>query len=500
MRANLATLVLVPLLMVSTAVARSVPQERWLEARSAHFVVLTDASEKDGRRLASEFERMRVVFHTLFPTQVDKSDPPIVVVALKNQEGMQALEPESYLGKGKIDLSGLFLRAGDKNYILVRLDAEQERPFANVYHEYTHYMLRKAEWLPLWLNEGLAQFYENTDIDGKNAWLGQANVQELRLLNRNSLLPIATLLTVDARSPSYHEEEKGSIFYAESWALTHFLIVSDRLQGTHRMHQYTESLAAGEDAVTAAQHAFGDLDKLQQALSEYVAQQKFMYFMMPAALAGEDAALEVRHVSTADANAVRADVMLYTRRTKEAEALVDDVLRDDPNVALAHETMGNLRYREGDMEGAKKWYREAAELDPHSFLAQYDYASTALRSGSADEDGAIETSLRQTIVLNPGFAPAYDVLAMFYAARHRNLDEAQMLIGRAIELEPSQLIHWLNYSEVLAEQRQYVEAVSVLQGAMRVAKTQIEIETVEARIARMEHYQTAVARMVGAGR
>jgi tetratricopeptide (TPR) repeat protein len=499
MRTNLAGLVLMPLLMASTAGARAAPTERWLEARSTHFVVLTDSSEKEACRLANEFERMHLVFHTLFPTRGDNSDPPVVVVALKDQKGMQALEPESYLGKGQVDLSGFFLRATDKNYILVRLDAQQEHAFASVYHEYTHYMLRKAGWLPLWLNEGLAQFYENTDIDGKNAWLGQANAQELRLLNRNDLLPIAALLAIDARSPYYHEEEKGSIFYAESWALTHFLIVSDRLQGTHRMREYALSLAEGEDAVIAAQHAFGDLDQLQRGLSEYVAQRKFMYFMMPAVLTAQDAALQVRPVSRAEADAVRADVLLYTRRMKDAQRLVDAVLRDDPEVALAHETMGNLRLREGDLEGAKGWYREAVNLDPHSYLAHYDYAAMALRSGSKDEDEAIESSLRQSIALNPEFAPADDALAMFYVARHRELDEAQRLIVRAIELEPSQLIHRLNCSEVLAEQRQYADALDVLQEAMRVARTQIEIETVQSRIARIERYQTAMARAVGEG-
>jgi tetratricopeptide (TPR) repeat protein len=500
MRIEVAGLVLLPVLMLTSAAgARGPAAERWLQARSTHFVVLTDSSEKDARRLACEFERMHLVFHTLFPTKGDDSDPPIVVVALKDRKGMQSLEPEAYLGKGRIDLSGFFLRAEDKNYILVRLDAPEEHAFANVYHEYTHYMLRKAEWLPLWLNEGLAQFYENTDIDGKNAWVGQANAKELRLLNRNDLLPIATLLAIDVRSPYYHEEEKGSIFYAESWALTHFLIVSDRLQGTHRMRDYSEALAQGADAVAAAQHAFGDLDRLQQALGEYVAQQKFMYFMMPAALTAREAALDVRPVSTAEADAVRADVLLYTRRTSEAQTLLDAVLRDDPGVALAHETMGNLRYREGDVAGAKRWFREAVDLNSQSYLAHYYYAAMALRSQSVGEDEAIEASLRKSIALNPEFAPAYDALAMFYAARHRKLDEAQMLIVRAIELEPSQLIHRLNCSEVLAEQRQYADALDVLQESMHVARTQIEIETVQDRIARVERFQTAMYRTVGQG-
>ncbi len=89
---------------------------------------------------------------------------------------MQALEPAAYLAKNQIDLSGFFLRSPDKSYILVRLDAEQQHAYSTVYHEYTHFMLRKASaWLPLWLNEGLAQFYENTEMDDKTAWLGEAN-------------------------------------------------------------------------------------------------------------------------------------------------------------------------------------------------------------------------------------------------------------------------------------------------------------------------------------
>src|ERR1019366_5383888 len=131
-------------------------------------------------------------------------------------------------------------------------------------------------------------------------------------------LPIATLLAVDSTSPYYHDEQKGSAFYAESWALTHCLIVSDRIEGTHRIHDYAQLLAQGQDAVTAAQHAFGDLDKLQDALSTYVMQRKFMYFMMPAALTAQDATFDVQPVSAAQVDAVRPEVLVYTERRKEA--------------------------------------------------------------------------------------------------------------------------------------------------------------------------------------
>ena len=142
--------------------------DHWFEVRSPNFVVLTDSNEKQGLRIASQFERMRAVLHLLMPTASDSAGSPIIVLALKDKKAMQTLEPESYLAKGQIDLAGLFMRAPDKNYILLRLDAQGAHPFATVYHEYTHYLMRDAgEWLPLWLNEGLAEFAQNTDIQKK---------------------------------------------------------------------------------------------------------------------------------------------------------------------------------------------------------------------------------------------------------------------------------------------------------------------------------------------
>jgi tetratricopeptide (TPR) repeat protein len=465
-----------------------------LEARSTHFIVMTNASERSARHLASQFERMHAVFHALLPTEGDAADPPIVVLALKDRKDMQALEPEAYLGKSQIDLAGFFLRGPEKNYILVRLDAPQEHAFANVYHEYTHYMLRKADgWLPLWLNEGLAQFYENTDIDDKTAWLGQSNAEALHCLRINDLLPIATLLAIDSKSPYYHDEQKGSIFYAESWALTHYLIVLDRTTESHHVHDYAQAVAQGEDAVTAARQSFGDLDKLQEALSAYVQRRNFLYFMMPAELTANDAAFDVQPLPNSSADAVRADVLLHTGRTIEAKMLLDAVLRDAPNNALAHESMGLLRYRGGDIAGAKKWFGEAIGLDEGNYLAHYYYAAAALHGGGSGEDEAVEANLRKSIELNPEFAPGYDSLAIFFAMRHRRLDEARTLSLRAVELEPSRLSFRIDCAYVLTEQKQFAEAIGVLQTALRLARTPQEIAAVQTPLARLEKYQTALA-------
>src|SRR5271167_4341321 len=250
--------------------------ENWLEVRSAHFVVLSDSSEKQARHVADQFERMRAVFQDRFPHASIDPGTPIVVLAIKDEKGFRALEPEAYLGKGKVDLAGLFLPALDKNYVLMRLDAPGEHPYAIVYHEYTHLLNRKAsDWLPLWLNEGLAEFYQTTEISDKEVLVGEPSAENRLLLLRNHLLPLPTLFAVDSTSPYYHEENKGSIFYAESWALTHYLTIKDDHENTHRLTDYVKLVSENVDAVTAATRAFGDLKLLQTALEQYIRQGIF---------------------------------------------------------------------------------------------------------------------------------------------------------------------------------------------------------------------------------
>jgi tetratricopeptide (TPR) repeat protein len=489
------TIALLFLLAGSLSASARDSVDHWFEVRTPHFVVLTDTSEKQGLRVAAQFERMRAVFHILLPSASDSAGSPVIVLALKDRKAFQTLEPEAYLAKGQMDLAGFFMKAPDKNYILMRVDAQGEHPFATIYHEYTHFMMRSAsEWMPLWLNEGLAQFYENTDIQEKEVMLGQADAALILYLRQNPLLPLTTLLKVNYSSPYYHDEQKGSIFYAESWALTHYIEITDAQKGTHRLQDYANLLARKEDPVVAAQQTFGDLNQLQRALYSYISQGQFMMFKLNKVVTVDESAFQVRPISNSDADATRADVLLYNGRVKDAQALIDSTLRDDPTNALAHETMGYLKFREGDLQGATKWYGEAVKLDSQSYLAHYYYASMTMQSAGQSQDPQIETSLRACIKLNPGFAPAYDALAMYYSRDAAKADEAHLLNIQAISLEPDNLNFRLNAAAVLMNEQRYTAALGVLRLASRIAKTPDEVVSVQTRIDQIEQYNAAVER------
>jgi tetratricopeptide (TPR) repeat protein len=480
------------LFAAALAPARDKP-ENWLEVRSQYFTVVTNANEKSGRRIADQFERMRSVFHFAFPQMSIDASSSIIVLAVKDKKDFRALEPQAYLAKGQLKLGGLFLRAPDKNYVLMEVDAEGEHPYAVIYHEYTHLLLGKAaEWMPLWLNEGLAEFYENTDIHEKDVALGQTSPGNLQLLRQNRLLPLATLFTVDASSPYYHEENKGSIFYAESWALTHYLEMKDYQEKTQHLTEYSELLAQKVDPVTAASRAFGDLKQLQSNLEAYIRQGSFRYFKGKTSTDVDDTAFKVQPLTAAQADAVRADFLAYNERIADARPLLDRVLQEDPQNVSAHETMGFLAFRAGHMDEARKWYEQAVKLDSQSYIAHYYFAAISMNAGTGPGDDAqVESSLRAAIKLNPSFAPPFERLAAFEGMRRQNLDEAHMMALKAVQLDPGNVSYRMTAASVLIQMERDKDAVAVLHEAVRIAKSPQETAMVQNFLTQVESFATA---------
>lgn len=483
---------LVTILAAALAPARD-KAETWIEVSSPHFTVLTNSNEKQGRRALDQFERMRSVFHAALPKMQLDPGTPIVILAIKDEKNFRELEPAAYLAKGSLKLGGLFLPTPDKNYVLMQLDVEGEHPYAVVYHEYTHLLVKKAaEWMPLWMDEGLAEFYQNTRIQEKDVVLGEPSGDNLLLLRQNRLLPLATLFAVDHTSPYYHEEHKGSIFYAESWALMHYIYMKDQRERTLRLTDYEELLIQKVDPVTAAMRVFGDLNRLQSELQRYVGQSSFPAIKMATHTEVDDSAFKIRDLSSAQADAVRADFLAYNQRSADAQALLNHVLQEDPNNVSAQETQGFIEFSQGHLEEAREKYARAVQLDSQSALAHYYFAAISMmRPISVSDEPQVESSLRTAIKLNPAFAPSYDRLAAFLGMRHRNLDEARLMAVTAVSLDPANVGYRITVANVLLAMQQAQNAVNVLRAAAKIAKTPQENQAIDNMLMNAQEYASA---------
>jgi hypothetical protein len=278
-RILLRTLLLVTL--SATASARALVSDRpdvWVELRSPHFVVVSNAGEKTARGVAREFEEIRGVFHQAFPSLHVDPGKPMLVLAVKGEDLMKALLPDYWKTDGGMRPAGMYVTSFDENFAVLRVDTGEppENAHRPLYHEYAH-AIQKLNFreLPLWLSEGLADFFGNTLIVANDVEFGHINAAELNLLRRGSLLPLEALMKVDAESPLYDEKNRASIFYAESWALVHYLLLNLDASKNQPLLRYVAAYAETRDAVTAAKSAFGDLNQLQGKLESYVKQGTF---------------------------------------------------------------------------------------------------------------------------------------------------------------------------------------------------------------------------------
>ena len=315
------------------------------------------------------------------------------------------------------------------------------------------------------------------------------------LLRQTRLLPLATLFAVDQKSPYYHEENKGSIFYAESWALTHYIEVKDHQDKTSRLSQYSDLLIQKVDPVTAATRAFGDLKQLQAALEIYIHQAAFSYFKMATTTEVDDSAFKVEVMTPTQADAIRADFLAYNERTADAHALIDHVLQEDPKNVQAQETLGFMEFQQHHLEQARQRYAQAVQLDSQSYLAHYYFAAISMMSSTARSDEAqIESSLRTSIKLNPSFAPSYDRLAAFLGSHRRNLEEARMMGLTAVSLDPGNAGYRINVANALLAMGQGEKAIKVLDNAAKLAKSPEEIQTIDILLMSAKEYVAAQQR------
>jgi hypothetical protein len=232
----------------------------WVEVQSPHFTVASNAGEKEARRIAAQFEQIRAAFRNAFPELRVDAGKPMSVLALADADSMKEFLPDFWAAKDGVRPAGLFLGSFDKNYAVLRLDANGtgENPFHSLYHEYTHAILRvNFRKLPLWLNEGLADYYGNAILEENGIELGRVSRAELGVLQHTPLIPIATLVKVDQGSPLYNENSPASLFYAESWALVHFLLTDPEASKNKLLAKYFKLFEEADDAEEAGTRPLG---------------------------------------------------------------------------------------------------------------------------------------------------------------------------------------------------------------------------------------------------
>jgi Flp pilus assembly protein TadD len=454
------------ILCCASVLGASDPNVGWVEVRSAHFVVSTNSGEKEGRRIADQFEQIRTLFHNAFGNLRVDPGQPVLILAAKNENTMKMLLPEDWEVKGHVHPAGLYQQGEDKHYVLLQLDSGGKNPFHALYHEYTHALLHlNFTGLPLWLDEGIAEFYGNSKLDEKESRIGTIDETHLYILSQNKLLPIETLLNVEHSSPYYNEANQASVFYAECWALVHYLMLDPEAQKRQLLENFLAAWDKSGNQIEAARQAFGDLKEFGKVIEAYSRQTTFRVAVYKNKEQTGDKNFATRSLPPGEVLALRGDCAAHRNQFALAEPLVKQAVQLEPTLAISHEALGYYLYRKGEQQGADQEMTKAIELGSTSFVPPYYHGMLLLRGGLGGAQAAQEAikSFQKATAIDAGFAPAFEGLAQAYALSPETQKQAVQAGIQAARLEPANhayatnLVYLLLNNDRVADARQLAQ-------------------------------------------
>ena len=473
---TLSLLVVLLAWLVAPPVAAQVkPLKEWRQMRSANFHLMGDAGEGDLRRVAGRLEQFRAAVGRLLPKASMTTATPTTVLVFRSHRSFQPFKP-LYNGKVNENVAGYFMGGQAINYITLTTETrgkggEDER-YGIIYHELVHLMVNNTvRGVPLWFNEGLAEYYRTLQLggDGQDVLVGRIHSPHVLLL-REQFIPLDQLVAVDHRSPLYNERAKTSIFYAESWALVHYLLLAEKEKYALKAALLLDALVNGTPFPEACQRVLGiSPAQLQKELRSYLSRDSFtsIKWTFPERLAAIER-LPAAPVTDADAHATAGALLLRMGRQAEATEHLEIALKLAPDSVQANATLGVLLAQQNRADLALTHLQRAASGAGATAQTHFDLAAALQRiregggESGADADARIEAALRQAIALDPGFAEAYASLARVLAARPGSDTEPFVLQQKAIALSPGREDYMFNLGVYLANRQQYADARTVL--------------------------------------
>jgi predicted Zn-dependent protease len=483
--------------------ARAESANNWRRVRSENFVVVSNASETEARAGAARLEELRAIFSRL--QGQDRFDVflPVTVILFQNNGDYEFFKP-TYRGDLRRDVAGYFLPSPDLNYITVSLETPRGRdPHSVLFHEYVHALVRNNyTGAPLWLNEGLAQYYSEFELsqDRRRVNLGRQLTHRLDSLERGELLPFETLLSVEASSAHYQQHDKLTIFYAQAWAFVHYLLNDATGARQAQLARYLELVGAGKTVEESFRAAFKvDFGQMESELRAYTRAARYRErsetFAEPVPH-DTDAKLDSRALTDAEVQATLGDLLLRAGRTDDAEEYLSRALKWDATLAAAHSSLGLLRLQQNRLSEAKEHLARAINVDPENYLAHFYYADVLRREGLDTEltvtgyaatTRLIRAELKRVIELAPNFLEAYAMLGLVDVERSPQVEETFVLLRRAAALAPKRqefnlLLAQLHLRlEAFAHARQILEPLARDPRSARVrAQAQALLERVAA--------------------
>lgn len=296
----------------------------WREARSPHFVVLSEGPERDLVRMTQRLEAVHWMMGLVTGVTPTADVQPVRIYLVDNLASVRRAIGDD---RSSRNVAG-FYRPLTTGAIAVVPRSEGQFSTVVLYHEYAHHFLMQYLDIPVpgWLNEGFAEFISTASFerDGHIAIGHVARHREGELFY-GEWIPLRRMLA----PPDPNDRRAGVASYGQAWILTHYLISTDARR--QQLNQFTRALTAGTPMADATA-VFGDLNELDASVRAYSRRGSLTARLAPLP-PGVMAAPAVRVLRPAEAALIPLELRAAQRLDDEEKATL---LTDLAAIAARH--------------------------------------------------------------------------------------------------------------------------------------------------------------------
>lgn len=376
--------------------------ENWVEVRTQHFNILCDAPEGTAIGIGRRLEQFTGMLQTLHPNLRAHPALPVDIYIFRNQEQMARFAPPQYEAFAAMATTGpghdLFIMDGEVD------GANRAHVLC---HEFTHLFLNaNFVEMPLWLNEGLADYYATFRQRGQRAEFGHRNDNAVDWLKSHEYADLNFLFAMKSNANAYQgDNEHRTTTFAEGWAITHYLMAApDRAT---KMDSVFGALRKGTPARMAFRAGFPveQWPQLIQDVKRYLKDDMLEPRSIPLPEELQLAATNSRPVGAAEAFARLGELLLAMGpdRLADADTLCGTALAMDSTLARARIVAGYIADLRGASARAESCYVRAEAQAPGD-------ARVALLAG-------LGTFARYRRMLDASQASPSEITAQLRAAR-----------------------------------------------------------------------------------
>jgi len=464
MRRALPTLLLLGLVVppsgarAATSVS-SVAQDRWIEVRTTHLRLVSNASEGRVRPIAELLEAFRSFLSTSTKGLDLSSGAVDTVVVFKDDA---SFDPFKFAADAEgSQLMGFFSASPEANWIALNATPKQnidnarlfrsfKSPYEIVLHEYTHAIVNRSfPGLPTWLNEGMAVYFGATWIDGKSAMVGRPTIEVLSALNGGLPVTLDRLAAVS----SFHGLDAPSVTpaYGAAWATVHYMLVGSSERGK-QFRKYLGDLASGASAGAPFAVAFGATPTaLDTEVRAYVAKNQYAYLRYPLDALNVSVPVEAAPLTEEAMRVLLAELLVETKRTGRVQAgeLIAPVLAKDPAHPGALGVRGLIEEMADKPADAERTYRAALSRTADDPVLRFRLGRVLVTREPVEADKLVappiassprlaeaRTLLEGTLLDRPDLRGAYAYLGLTYLGEPLDHERGKVLLREAMKKQP----------------------------------------------------------------